>query len=301
MNNNDCKKCDPCSPKVLRGPRGPQGEKGVQGNTGPIGIQGPIGPQGPPGADGPEGPQGPQGNPGPPGTTLVDTGWLDLEGFCHYTGTFPKPQARQIHKTIYFRGYLVVPLAGPSGVLTIGSSSDDYQNQYYTAPFNGPCGVIINDNGSLEFNLGARVLPTAIQLPDSNYTSFVHIGYRRLSISDESGQSQCMLTNHSSFTLFQDGGLILGLLRDLEVQPGFNSSEDGKSPLRYITSNVRTGERVADYLQGNATLHSNPNASSQNITAEFAGVTYPITVDAGHQTQVGGFVYDISNLIAHTV
>jgi hypothetical protein len=77
------------------------------------------------------------------------------------------------------------------------------------------------------------------------------------------------------------------------------------SALRYITSNVVTGNYLPDYLNAASELHSfttspAPASPDRTITSEASTVyQWPVTCNAGDKTQVGGFKVALDGLIAY--
>jgi hypothetical protein len=294
----------------LQGPKGDpgdKGEKGDQGLTGPIGPMGPAGPAGAPGLPGANGLDGADGAPGPAGPAgvgFVDSGWQNLEGFCHYTGTtIPLiPQARLMNKTIEFRGRVVVPLAdGGGAVIPMTTSFNDYFDQPFAKPFEGQCGVELNTNGSISFNYdvvsGAplSVLPASIGNPDTDYSSGFVIGYR--AVESDTPNQPVLLSTVAQVIIKANGVLVIQVLKDFEIPAGLGAGE-GRSALRQIVSNVTTGEYIPDYLAAGTNMHSNPTGGLQNVVLSYTAYKYAFDVDAGSEQDLGGFIFDLSQLRA---
>jgi hypothetical protein len=315
----------------LTGPQGPVGPKGDTGNDGAdgaVGPQGPAGPQGSSGsagadgangadgAPGPEGPQGDQGDsayevwislgntgteqdfidslqgPAGPAGVIPDSGWVDLEGFCHMT---TKPQCRRIGNVIHFRGQAVIPLDdGLGNVISFidnFSYSDNYSDK--KTPFQGSCGVVLNSAGSVTFNNGNSVIPPAVYsgVIDNLYRNSFEICIRPIKLSAGVGTALSAVLNTY---IDQTGRLIIVVIKDSEqTYSGYTTSY----PLRYITSQITAGEKVPDYLLSN--VHSESAAAPWSVDLPQAGTeVWPLTLDGGDESHLGGFIIELDGLSA---
>ena len=240
------------------------------------------------------------GNP----TVIDDTGWVDLEGFGYYGVGVQKPQCRRIGKVIYFRGNVVVPLDNPAvpGTVVPLTSFTAYNGVFSPTPFTGaPNGVTANPNGSIAFNNNGVVIPTSV-VPaltnfDSAYSSGVIIGTRpiQLSLGSTNGTS---LSTVVSVIIQQDKRLVFQLLKDIEIPSGL-SGVVGNSALRFITSNVRSGEFLPDYLAAATDIQNAPANANFPLVSDTFNQTYPFSCDAGDETQIGGFIVRIDGLLAY--
>ena len=102
---------------------------------------------------------------------ILDTGWVDLDGFGYYSGTTGStliPQARRIGNVVHFRGLLVVPIDDGGGNVLgwnygFGPAVDTYYLSTTVTPATvGAGSVVISSSGSITFNQGTSVLPTSI-------------------------------------------------------------------------------------------------------------------------------------------
>ena len=334
---NNCPTCgfEVTDSKLLRGPRGYTGEKGDPGEQGIPGIQGPpgipgipgpkgdpgekgdpgpIGPQGPPGLPGLPGEPGADGLPGADGQGFIDSGWQTLAGFCHYTGPLATqiPKVRMLTKTLEFKGLLVVPLSDNVGnLISMTSSFRDYITQPYAKPYEGHCGVKLDENGSLTFNYNSgtgvcdSILPGSINAPDDTYLSGLIFGYRV--VETKTPGQPVMLSTVAQLILNSAGNLTLQVLKDIESPSGtgtggapFSSNGLGRSHLRFVVSNVKKDEYVANFLNGATDLHGNPLSGTQPVNIRYDAVQYAFDLDAGHEEQVGGFIFDMSSIRAFT-
>ncbi len=341
-----CQCKDKCSCKSneikLRGPRGFTGPIGAQGMVGPQGIkgdQGPAGPQGPQGPQGFTGSVGPQGSTGPQGiagiptaiadtTTIdltytggiltadiVDTGWHDLLGFDHYINSMTalKPEARRIGKVIYFRGQVVIPLDNPTkaGNVVPFDSSDAYYGVQGCTPYEGTGGVTIDSNNqSFVFNKDVSVIPAAVLNPsipfDGVYTMGLITSVRPIELTSQFGTC---LTGSFVVGITSAKKLYISALKDAENLYTLGENQvTGGAPLRYITSNVRAGEFVPNFISANSFITSMNTSSSINqieASARFPAIPptpgsidleWTFDCDAGDPNNLGGFSFRLDGL-----
>lgn len=291
------KNCTCCTTK--RGDRGPRGYQGETGPAGPQGEQGPIGPAGNDGAAGLNGTDGTDG-------IIPDSGWYDLAGFAFYPVSVAKPQARRIGSMIHFRGTAFIPLSSDGGTTLVPfTSSTEYYNKAYVAPWTAGGGVVLNANGSAYWNNGANVLPVEVlgagEVIDAIYRKPWVVGTRGITFdADMNGTPErgTNLTGVFNIILQTDGSLGVHTLKDLESTPVI--APFLSSPLRYITSNVRSGEYVPDATNANTDLHSFPAPSVTNpVQMETLTWQWPITCDAAEEGQIGGFLVNLDGLMGY--
>ena len=90
------------------------------------------------------------------------------------------------------------------------------------------------------------------------------------------------------------------MLKDLEYTSSVqNILQLGSSHLRYITSNVRSGEQVPNFISTNTNIHNDPTSGTQPLNVQFNSFEYPFDCDAGEETQIGGFGFRLDGLIAY--
>lgn len=312
--------CDNKCQEIKQGPRGPRGYNGIQGPQGEPGVQGP------PGGDGPQGPSGVAAaqpvitfqatcdtevvqNAGFPNydfsINVVDSGWLDLEGFNHYPGNIPKPQVRRLGKQLHFRGIVYIPLADLSNVLIplqLTSGIVNYTTEFFNKTFSGSGGCSVNGNGSLSFNNGNSVLPEALSLCNSIDATYQiqKIAQRQLY---NGNSNRIALSTFLSVNILSSGELLLGTIQDIEQSANGGNSDTGGSTLRPIICNVTAGEYVPKYNSTTSNLHSVATSSANvNVTVDTATdvETWPISCDGGNPDQLGGFSFKLDGLIAYT-
>jgi hypothetical protein len=232
---------------------------------------------------------------------VKDTGWVDLEGFDFYSGSAIKPQVRRIGNVLHFRGYIFVPLSdGGGGIQALGSFSD-YNSIPRCNPATGAGGVTISVGGVISFNGGLSVIPTSVTTDtfDGDYRMpYPGVLSRPIIVTGAYGT---VLNAACRIGITSAGVLFIGALRDQEEisgAPGFV----GGSHLRFITSNVRSGESIPNYINTASYIHNFPAAGVNALVAEtdFSGAdyTWPFDCDAGDSSDLGGFFATIEGLTA---
>lgn len=265
---------------------------------------------------------------------IVDTGWVDLNGFDYYTGSMAnaKPQCRRIGNVIHFRGNVFIPLSSDGGTTVVPlSTTTTYNTQWFKDPWTGAAdptygnGVIISGLGSMAFNYNGvtatNVIPTSVWSPapgdpifDGTYGTGSIIANRAIRTN--------LLSNGTSLSavlsiLISDQGILtVQTLKDFEQVSGLITYQ-AASPLRYITSVVRAGEYIPDHTAAGSTIHSSPNSGTTNTTAlpaplgpdtqyinnlalDYDGSpTWPFSCDAALETDIGGFAFRIDGLMAY--
>jgi hypothetical protein len=233
---------------------------------------------------------------------IVDTGWVDLLGFGFMGGN--KPECRRIGNQIHFRGTVVVPLPNPVAPTTVASYTSTSYNSITTAQVftGGTDGCLINTNGSITFNNNNSVIPTSVLDTGTNldgtYVKPSIIGTRQINLDPTSYGTA--LSGVFNIGVFSDKRLYIGVLKDLEYTSTVqNPAQLGSSHLRYITSNVRAGEKVPNFLSNNTTIHNDPSTGVQALNVDFNTFEYPFDCNAGLETEIGGFAVRLDGLIAY--
>jgi hypothetical protein len=260
---------------------------------------------------------------------IVDTGWVDLNGFDYYTGSFAnsKPQCRRIGNVIHFRGPVVVPLSNDGGPTVIPLASNaSYVSQWFKAPWTGSGdptygnGVIISGIGSLTFNYNGvtatNVIPNSVWSGslDNAYGNNWFVATRQLHTTI--GAVGTALTSAVRISISSAGLLSLITLRDLEEISGIGGWLKA-SPLRFSTSYVRSGEYIPDFVNAATNIHTSPNPASSttttlpaplapdtqyinNINLDYPNTdVWPFDLDAALETDLGGFVFTLDGLMAY--
>lgn len=241
---------------------------------------------------------------------IFDSGWQDLLGFDFYSGSALsfKPQCRRIGKIIYFRGILFVPLDNPlsSGTLVNLTSGNDYVTIQGCSPFVGsPNGVTLNANGSLVINNDLPIIPTSVwsgaTLDGSgrSYRSNYIVGQRVVSLNPPTNNISTMLNASLNLILTDGKKLIVQTIKDGELASGY-SSHTGGSPLRFITSNVKSGQYLPNYIDADTRIQGSTTLGTFNLVSDIHTAQFQFDCDAGKETDIGGFNLDISSLVAFT-
>jgi len=238
-----------------------------------------------------------------------DTGWVNLNGFDFYTGTLAKPQCRRIGNVIHFRGLAYIPLDNGSGSVVNLTADNSYRTTYQVTPFTGSGGITYDTGNRIVFNNDTSVIPASVldlgTTLDSTYRSTSTLAVREIQVVDGGNTSNGYLSAAVLFFIDVNKKLKLIALDTLELNPGDTSAEIGMSALRYITSNVVTGNYLPNYLNAASELHSfttspAPAAPDRTITSEAsANYQWPVTCNAGNRTQVGGFKVALDGLMAY--
>lgn len=242
--------------------------------------------------------------------SIVDTGWVDLNGFAYYTGSMSsqRPQCRRIGNIIHFRGNVVVPLSSDGGPTLIPlASSGTYNTQWFKAPYTGSGGVFLNPLGSITFNYDgvstSSVIPSSVWNPpapptvfDNTYSTGVIISTRQL--QTVLGSNGTSLSAAIGVFIDTNGQLVVQTLKDLEQNLGLVNYQ-ASSPLRFITSNVRSGDYLPDYAAAGTDIQNAPSNANFNLVSDTYNVTYPFSLDGALETDLGGFGFRIDGLMAY--
>lgn len=254
-------------------------------------------------------------------TSPVDTGWLDLLGFSWVDPTKApqkstiRPQYRVIGNQIVLRRQIIVPLQDGSSNLipyTVTAGIANYEGQAFVTPFNGvdPTygpGVLVNAGGSITFRLGAPVFQSAAHFPGESYATAITIGLRRV-YTDQGQGNETLLTSPAILIITTTGQMVIQTLYDLETGVNAGANGLGASLLRYLTSNIITGQYTSDYTKVSnlaATvggLQSNPTAAPLQFEVPNSSdsAKHVLTLDAAIPAQIGGFQWNIGLLIGYT-
>jgi len=246
---------------------------------------------------------------------FADTGWINLEGFSSWVSGAAAsngnmPQCRRIGNVIHFRGLAFIPLK-QSSTLTPEplENLNDYETIARVAPATSGSGSVLTDTaGSLKWNEGNSVIPPSVLAATETLDAAYRMPYPAvLSRAIEvSGGAGTMLSAAGRLGLLSTGVLYFATLKDQELPAGLSMTFRGASPLRYITSNIRSGEIVPNYIDPTADIHNLDPASmqtTQNLTAKgfptgANDFTWPFDLDAGEETDLGGFYASLEGLTA---
>jgi len=240
---------------------------------------------------------------------IQDTGWVNLLGFDYYTSSMvsSKPQCRRIGSVIYFKGTIIVPLSSTPDNTTLVdlSSSSVYNSQTVPYTYAGTGGVALDSNGAIRFNNNANIIPTSVWAGSFDFARAFGtvIATRQI---DLNGSYGACLTAALSLSMSTSGILTAATLKDQELSTTRPNGLIGSSPLRYITSNIRSGDFVPNYINTGSEVHNLSNVGLNYLSAYtgfidqsalvVTSITWPFSCDAGEEEQLGGFAFRIDNL-----
>jgi hypothetical protein len=243
---------------------------------------------------------------------ILDTGWVDLDGFSFYTGADTdslRPRVRRIGNVLHFKGQVMVPIDDGAGAPLLWQ----YQNvppvdTYYlsttvTPASIGPGSVVTSASGLITFNQGNIVIPTSVmgvaELLDDGYTKNFTIGTRRIQI-DNTPNTSSLLTTLGNLTITSSKTLAFALLKNGEQNIFSGTAAFDTSHLNYIVSHVRSGEFVPKFDNANTNVNSNALAGTIPLNMEYdANLTYPFSCNANDESNLGGFIFQLDGLIAY--
>ena len=250
---------------------------------------------------------------------VQDTGWIELVGFRYYndayTGTAAfRAQCRRIGNVVYFRGYLVVPLATNADVRTAltynyqstGTPADSYFDVAHPYTANtGPGSCQVNSSGFINFNQGLSVIPSGILMPgqtlDNTYGYGYRIAYRPIKLGT-AGYST-MLTSLASVAVLPNGILQWGVTSNSEesiIPPGSNLAFN-TSPVNYIQSIVRAGDYVPQFAAATSVYDGSPSTGNQNTVLNYptpSSAQYPFNANSTLAEEIGGMGVRLDGLTA---
>ena len=230
---------------------------------------------------------------------ITDTGWVDLNGFAYYSGV-KKPQCRRIGNQVHFRGNVYIPLenpASPGSVIPL-TSGTAYNPILGCTVWSGVGGCSINSSGSITFNNGASVVPSSIT--SNNFDELYRSGWQPIARQiDVNGTYGTALTSVVNIFITNTKQLQLQVLLDIEETSTRPSGAIGNSPFRFITSNVRSGEYLPNYIAPGSDIHNAPSNANFPLVSDTYNATWPFSCDAGEPDQIGGFEFSLDGMIAY--
>lgn len=230
---------------------------------------------------------------------VTDTGWVDLNGFAYYSGV-DKPKCRRIGNAVHFKGSVYVPLENPSspGAVVPLASASSYNSVAGNQTWSGVGGCTINANGAIQFNNGTSVVPNTVTVDnfDDTYNLGWIVATRPIDVNATYGTS---LTAVFAISISTGKSLQAQMLHDIEITTTRGSGYQGNSPLRLITSNVRVGEYLPNYIGTGTDIHNAPSNANFPLVSDTFNATWPFSCDAGNENQVGGFNFKLDGLIAY--
>jgi hypothetical protein len=229
---------------------------------------------------------------------ITDTGWVDLNGFAYYSGV-TKPQCRRIGNQIHFRGNVYIPLenpASPGSVIPLTSLSS-YNSIQGCTTWSGTGGCSINASGSITFNNGASVVPNSITA--GNFDGLYRSGWqpiaRQINVGGSTGTA---LTSIVNIFITSTKQLQIQTLLDIE-ETTIGTSAIGNSPFRFITSNIRSGEYLPNYIASASDIHNAPSNANFPLVSNTFNNTWNFNCDAAQPAQIGGFEFSLDGMIAY--
>lgn len=231
---------------------------------------------------------------------ITDTGWKDLDGFSYYGVGVEKPKCRRIGNALHFKGNVFIPLENPSspGNVVVLSALDAYNGITGCTVWSGTGGCTISADGYIQFNNGGSIIPNSITVNniDDTYGLGYIISTRQIDVDPTYGTALSSVLNIS---INSTNGLTVGVLNDVEISTTRGSGVLGDSPLRFVTSNVRVGEYLPNYIAATTDIHNAPSNALFPLQSNTFNLTWPFTCDAGSQSQIGGFTFKLDGLIAY--
>lgn len=230
---------------------------------------------------------------------ITDTGWVNLDGFAYYSGV-TKPQCRRIGNQVHFRGNVYIPLENPAspGSVVPLTSGTAYNPILGCTVWSGVGGCSINSSGSITFNNGASVVPSSIT--SNNFDALYRSGWQPIARQvDVNGTYGTALTSVVNIFITNTKQLQLQVLLDIEETSTRPSGAIGNSPFRFITSNVRSGEYLPNYIAPGSDIHNAPSNANFPLVSDTYNATWPFSCDAGEPDQIGGFEFSLDGMIAY--
>lgn len=243
---------------------------------------------------------------------VIDTGWVDLDGFSFYTGADTdalRPRVRRIGNVLHFKGQVMIPIDDGAGAPLLWQ----YQNvppidTYYlsttvTPASIGPGSVVASSSGSIVFNQGNIVIPSSVmavgELLDDSYTKNFTVGFRRIQINNLPDTSS-LLTTIGNLSIASDKTLAFALLKNGEQNIFSGTNAFDTSHLNYVVSHVRVGEFVPKFDNINTNINSSPAPGTIPLNLEYdPTLTYQFDCNANDETNLGGFIFQLDGLIAY--
>ena len=231
---------------------------------------------------------------------ITDTGWVDLNGFAYYGVGVEKPKCRRIGNVVHFKGNVFVPLenpASPGNVVPLAATST-YNSIAGNQTWSGTGGCSILTDGAIQFNNGGSVVPASITTGnfDDTYSMGWIVATRGIDVNANYGTS---LSAMFSVSISPTKGLQAAMVHDIEITTTRGLGVQGNSPLRFVTSNVRIGEYLPNYIGTGTDIHNAPSNANFPLLSDTFNLTWPFSCDAGNENQVGGFAFKLDGLIAY--
>lgn len=243
---------------------------------------------------------------------VIDTGWVDLDGFGFYTGVDTdalRPRVRRIGNVLHFKGQVMIPIDDGAGAPLLWQYSnvppvDTYYLSTTVTPASvGPGSVVTNTNGVITFNQGNIVIPTSVmgvtELLDDDYTKNFTLGYRQVQI-DNAPDTSTILSTVGNLIINSNKTLKLSLAKNAEQNLFSGTAAYDTSHLNYIISHVRGGDYVPKFDNINTNVNSNAAAGTIPLNMEYdTNLRYQFDCNANDESNLGGFIFQLDGLIAY--
>jgi len=229
---------------------------------------------------------------------ITDSGWVDLQGFLYYSGV-TKPQCRRIGNQVHFRGNVYIPLENPAspGSVVPLTAEDAYDAVIGCTVWSGVGGCTIMGSGGLQFNNGASVVPTSIT--SGNFDALYRSGWqpitRQITVNSTNGTA---LTSVINIFITANKQLEIQTVADIE-EGSAPTTLYGNSPFRFITSNVRIGEYLPNYIAAASDIQNAPSNANFPLLSDTFNSTWDFSCDAAEADQLGGFEFSLDGMIAY--
>ena len=73
----------------------------------------------------------------------------------------------------------------------------------------------------------------------------------------------------------------------------------GNSPFRFMTSNIRSGEYLPNYIAPASDIQNAPSNANFPLVSNTFNVTWDFNCDAAQASQIGGFEFSLDGMIAY--
>jgi hypothetical protein len=229
---------------------------------------------------------------------ITDTGWVDLNGFAYYSGV-TKPQCRRIGNQVHFRGNVYIPLENPAspGSVVPFTALDAYDAVIGCTVWSGVGGCTIMGSGGLQFNNGASVVPSSITA--NNFDALYRSGWqpitRQITVNSTNGTA---LTSVINIFITANKQLEIQTVADVE-EGSAPTTLFGNSPFRFITSNVRIGEYLPNYIAAASDIQNAPSNANFPLLSDTFNATWDFSCDAAEADQLGGFEFSLDGMITY--
>lgn len=243
---------------------------------------------------------------------ILDTGWVDLEGFEFYSGAETdsiRPRVRRIGNTLHFKGQAMIAIDNGAGApllweySTVPPIDTYYLSNAITPATVGPGSVVLNATGLVTFNNGVSVIPTTVmgnfETLDDSYLKTDVIGFRRIQV-DAAPVTSTILTTVGTIAITDNKTLQIILLKNQEQNIFSGTAAWNTSHLNYVVSHVIAGDNVPDFANAATNVNSNTGAGTIGLDLEYSATNvYPFSCNANDEQQVGGFIFILDGLTAY--